>query len=58
MVGPSRLLTVENAINVSPNGLSTYAYNADGLRQTAAPGSVSPATTTFVSDGTDYLGEY
>ena len=58
MVGPSRLLTVENAINVPPNGLSTYANNADGLRQTAVSGSVLPTKTTFVSEGTDYLGEY
>ena len=34
--------------------LTTYAYDGDGLRRRMV---TSGGTTTFVWDGTDYLGE-
>ena len=49
-------LTLEKQTNLAPNPLSTYTYSGDGLRRTAFP--ASGVLTTFVWDGSDYLGEY
>jgi YD repeat-containing protein len=36
----------------------THGYDGDGLRRYKIEFGVGPVRTTFVWDGTDYLGEY
>lgn len=48
-------MTLENQVNVAPNGKTTHTYAGDGLRRTTK--STTGAVTTFVWDGSDYLQE-
>jgi len=48
----NRLVRVQTAV-----GVSTYMYDGDGLRRTAQEAGAS-VVTTFIWDGSDYLGEY
>ena len=49
-------LTLYHLTHVLPNGRTTFSYSADGLRRTTK--NSGGVTTTFVWDGSDYLGEY